>query len=77
MIQHYGLDFEKLSKCETWKVLDEHFTIKVHRQYKSVINYYNAASCLDWVEHVKVPTLVLQSEDDPIVPVDCVPLDEC
>lgn len=24
-----------------------------------------------------IPTLVLHSEDDPIVPVDCVPLDEC
>ena len=42
-----------------------------------MINYYNAASSLDWIEHVRVPTLVIQSMDDPIVPVDCVPLDEC
>ena len=68
---------DKIARAETWREIDELFTIKVHPQFKSVIGYYNKASCLDWVEHVTVPTLVLHSEDDPIVPVDCVPLDEC
>mmetsp|Transcript_33693 Transcript_33693/g.41537 ORF Transcript_33693/g.41537 Transcript_33693/m.41537 type:complete len:141 (-) Transcript_33693:97-519(-) len=77
MVKHFGLDMERIGRALTWREIDEHFTIKVHPQFKSVIGYYNAASCLDWVEHVTVPTLVLHSEDDPIIPVDCVPLDEC
>ena len=77
MVAHFNLDMESISRCQTWRDLDEAFTIKVHPQFKSVIGYYNASSCLDWVEHVTVPTLVLHSQDDPIVPVDCVPIDEC
>ena len=77
MIAHFNLNMDAISKAETWRELDEQFTIKIHPQFKSVINYYNAASCLDWVEHIAVPTLVLHSQDDPIVPVDCVPIDEC
>ena len=77
MVAHWKLDLNKISKLETWRDLDEFFTIKVHPRFKSVIGYYNESSCLDWVEHISVPTLVLHSEDDPIVPVDCVPLDEC
>ena len=42
-----------------------------------MIQYYNACSCLDFVDKVQVPTLVLHSEDDPIIPLDCLPQDEC
>lgn len=30
MIAHFKLDMEKLRQAETWRELDEHFTIKVH-----------------------------------------------
>ena len=62
---------------ETWRDFDEEFTIKVHKKFKCAAAYYNAASCLDYVENITVPTLVMHSKDDPIVPVDCVPIDEC
>lgn len=77
MIAYYNLDMEKVSRCQTWRDLDENFTSKVHPQFRSVIEYYNASSCLDYVEGVTVPTLVLHSKDDPVVPVDVVPIDEC
>lgn len=77
MYSHYDLDMEKVAKVGSWREYDENFTIKVHSHFKSVIQYYNACSCLDWVDDVRVPTLVLHSEDDPIVPVDCVPMDKC
>ena len=74
---HYKLDMESLARAQTWRDLDEGFTIKIHPQFKSVIEYYNASSCLDYVEGITVPTLVMHSKDDPVVPVDCVPIDEC
>ena len=77
MYKHFDLDMDRIAKAETWREYDEQFTIKVHRHFKSAIQYYNACSCLDWVDDVRVPTLVLHSADDPIVPVDCVPMDEC
>jgi predicted alpha/beta-fold hydrolase len=46
MQSKFGLDFEKLKRISTWRELDELFTRKVNPQYKSVVSYYNAASCL-------------------------------
>ena len=77
MLKTHGLNYEKLRKIETWRDLDEEFTIKVHPQYKCATAYYNAASCLQHIDGVSVPTLVIHSEDDPIVPVDLVPIEEC
>ena len=39
--------------------------------------YYHQASCLFNVPKIKIPTLVLHAKDDPIIPVDVVPIDTC
>jgi len=31
MVNMYGIDLEKLKKAETWRAIDEEYTIKVHR----------------------------------------------
>lgn len=77
MIRKFNLDIEKLRKIETWRDFDEEFTIKTHPKFACAAQYYHEASCLSTVQNVNVPTLVLHSQDDPIVPVDCVPVDEC
>lgn len=77
MVNMYGIDLDKVKKAETWREIDEEFTIKVHRGFKTAAAYYNAASCLMRVHDIKVPTLVLHSKDDPIIPIDCVPKQEC
>ena len=77
MIKVFDLDMEKLMAAKTWRDFDEEWTIKVQTQFKCAAAYYNAASCLEHVEGIKVPTLVIHSKDDPVVPVDCVPIGEC
>ena len=77
MIKLYKLNYDKLNQMQTWRDLDEEFTLKVHPQFKCTAAYYNAASCLEHVEGITVPTLVIHSQDDPVVPVDCVPIEEC
>ena len=76
MIKVFNLDMDKLQAAETWREFDEEWTIKVH-PFKCAAAYYNAGSCLEHVEGITVPTLVLHSKDDPVVPVDCVPIPEC
>jgi predicted alpha/beta-fold hydrolase len=73
----YGTNFQTLSQVETWRQFDEEFTIKAHKHFACAAAYYNAGSCLSHIAGIKVPTLVIHSQDDPIVPVDCVPIDEC
>lgn len=77
MVTKFGLDLKKLGEVDSWRDFDEWFTIKVNPEFKSAAQYYNAASCLFQVTSIECPTLVLHSADDPIVPVDCVPVEEC
>jgi uncharacterized protein len=77
MIKIFDIDIERVRKAESWREIDEAFTIKVHTQFKCAAAYYNASSCLMKLDQIQVPTLVLHSRDDPIIPLDCVPIDEC
>ena len=73
-----GLDFPRMAtSIETWRQFDEEFTIKVHKHFSCAAAYYSEGSCLEDVSKVAIPTLVIHSKDDPIVPIDCVPIDEC
>jgi len=51
---------------------DNHATAHLHG-FRDAWHYYEDSSCLPWVEKVRVPTLVLQSLDDPLQPPDRVP----
>ena len=72
----YGVDFNSLKKAQTWRELDELFTRKVYSSFKSSILYYNASSCLHSISSINVPTLVLHAKDDPITPINLVPVEE-
>lgn len=77
MAKKFDLNWAAIQSANTWRDLDEEFTRKVHNKWPCCAQYYHEASCLTKVQDVKIPTLVLHSRDDPIVPVDCVPIDEC
>ncbi|CAG8535134.1 10757_t:CDS:2 [Scutellospora calospora] len=44
--------------------------------FETVDHYYRDASSYFYITKVRVPLLCLNAEDDPIVPVDCLPFDE-
>ncbi len=52
-------------------------TAKVFTKYHTIADYYLAASSLTKVKDIQVPTLVVHSKDDPIVPFECLPASEC
>jgi predicted alpha/beta-fold hydrolase len=66
-----------LEKVSSWRDWDEHYTKKVYPQYSSIADYYYAASALSKIQNISVPTLVVHSRDDPIVPFECMPVREC
>ena len=77
MAKKFGIDWDEIKQCETWKAFDEKYTLKTHPHFKTVADYYYASSCLTKVKDIKVPTLVVHSKDDPIIPIDVLPIDEC
>ena len=77
MQEKYKLDFDRLSKVESWKEFDENLTVKIHSHFQTVADYYYASSCFSKIKDIKKPTLVIHSKDDPIIPIECLPVTEC
>ncbi len=77
MENKFKIKFDELKKTESWGEIDSKFTLKVRSQFKTVADYYHAASCLFKIKDIAKPTLVIHSRDDPIVPIDCLPTSEC
>jgi uncharacterized protein len=73
----FNFKFEDLTHAESWAEFDRKITLKIYPKYKTVPDYYFAASCLMKVGNVAKPTLVVHSRDDPIIPVDVLPVSEC
>ena len=72
------MNFKEIAKVDSWKKYDEQITSKVFGKYfKSTSDYYWHASSLHCVQGIKVPTMVIHSKDDPIIPIECLPVDEC
>ncbi len=60
----------------TVRHVDEQLTRRVFG-FASVDDYYRAASCDQWLCHVKVPLLCLSAMDDPICVSSALPFDQC
>lgn len=60
-------DAEKLKLVKTIKDFDDIFTAP-DGGYGDADNYYRAASSINFIERIQVPTLIIASKDDPIVP---------
>ncbi|KAI5820555.1 medium-chain fatty acid ethyl ester synthase/esterase 1 [Pyronema omphalodes] len=69
------IDAEKILAGTYLLEFDRDLTAKVFG-YKTVGAYYRDASSVDNLLKVKVPTLVLHAEDDPIAPGEVIPYDE-
>jgi predicted alpha/beta-fold hydrolase len=65
--QHEELEMEAIYQCWRLREFDRHFTCKIFG-YATVDEYYDAASSVNYIQHVAVPTLILHAMDDPIVP---------
>ncbi|MDC0295301.1 alpha/beta fold hydrolase [bacterium] len=60
----------RLPRPRTLRELDDRLTAPLSG-FDSALDYYQKSSCNEVASSITVPTLVLASEDDPIVPVGC------
>jgi hypothetical protein len=60
-------DTKGLERLYTVRGFDELYTAP-HGGFTGADNYYERASALGFVPRIRVPTLVIQSQDDPLVP---------
>lgn len=62
-------DARGLWRVRTVRQFDERFTAP-HGGYRDAADYYERASARSVISRIRVPTLVIHAEDDPIVPPD-------
>lgn len=71
-----GLDFEGVSRCKTIRDIDNIITRKVF-SFEDIGKYYKDESCIHHIKNIKIPFLILNSKDDPVIPEFVIDKEEC
>ncbi len=70
------VDIEKFDKVKTWYDMDEWFIAPING-FSSPKEFYEKASCKNFMEGINIPTLLVNAENDPIIPLPCSPIKLC
>ncbi|WP_373059638.1 YheT family hydrolase [Zunongwangia sp. H14] len=57
------IDKNDIASCNSLLAVDELYTSKAHG-YKDAAEYYKKCSCLQFLPHIKIPTLLINAEND-------------
>ncbi len=66
---------ENLNKVKTLSDFDNYFTGPIHG-FKDAADYYKKCSSKQFLTSIKIPTLILQAQDDPFLSESCFPIKE-
>ena len=66
------IDLSKVSGWRTFREFDENVTAPLHG-FDGAEDYYRRASSGPFVARIRIPTLIVQAEDDPFVPGSVLP----
>ena len=69
------INVDKILKCKTIEEFDEYFTAPQYG-YRDALDYYEKVSPRKIIPFIKIPTLILMAEDDPIMSESCYPVKE-
>ena len=70
------IDFSNYQKIEKWEDFDNFFTAPLNG-YKDAQDFYNQGSCINYINKVNIPTLIVNAINDPILTPECFPYDFC
>jgi predicted alpha/beta-fold hydrolase len=65
------LDGERIRRARTLREFDAYATAPMHG-FRDADHYYEAASTIPHLPHIRVPTLCISGEDDPFYPADAI-----
>jgi hypothetical protein len=60
-------DADKVRRARTFREFDDLYTAPLHG-FRDVDDYWTRAASGPWLEHVRVPTLVINARNDPFLP---------
>jgi len=65
---------EPLSRIRDLKAFDDHYTAPLHG-FKDAMDYYRSCSSIFVLDRVKIPTLIINAQNDPFLPASCYPIE--
>jgi predicted alpha/beta-fold hydrolase len=68
------LDLSKLSLVRRWRDFDEHFSAPICG-YRDAADFYQNASAKNFIAGIRIPTLLVNAQNDPILTQACMPYD--
>ncbi len=67
---------DRYNQLKNFKDFDDRYTAPLHG-FDSAEDYWQKCSCRPWLGTIDVPTLIVNSWDDPFLQGGCYPLAEC
>ena len=68
------LDLSKLREVRRWRDFDQHFSAPICG-YRDAEDFYDNSSAKNFVAGIRVPTLLVNALNDPILTAECMPTD--
>ncbi|WP_029038131.1 YheT family hydrolase [Salinimicrobium xinjiangense] len=68
------LSREKIAACDTLLDIDNLYTSRAH-DFENALDYYEKNSSLHFLENIKIPTLLINAQNDGFLSPDCYPID--
>jgi len=74
-VQYPGrLDLSKFKKVRRWRDFDEYFSAPISG-YTSAADFHQQASAKNFLDGIRVPTLLVSAQNDPILTPECFPIE--
>lgn len=71
-----ALNDAQYHRIRTFEQFDDRYTAPIHG-FAGARDYWTKCSSRPWLEHIRVPTLIVNAQDDPFLAGGCYPVDEC
>lgn len=68
------IDTRGLDEMVTFEPFDDKYTAPIHG-FEDAADYYRRCSSAQFLDAIRVPTLIVQAQDDPFLPPSCYPFD--
>lgn len=62
-------------KMRTFAEFDEYYTARLHG-FEGAEDYWNRSSSRQFIEHIRIPTLLVNAKNDPFLAPECFPVEE-
>jgi len=66
------IDPEAVFACSTFRQIDDLYTAPIH-VFKDADDYWTRASSKPWLQHIQIPTLLINARNDPFLPAAALP----